>query len=242
MSKERCTRHPWSTGGVLLISFAISLFAQDLSQKPYPQWTKDDIIKIASDSPWASVVQASPTTGDRVPVAYLPGITIRLRSALPIRQALLRLKQIDAKYDKMSEKDRADFDARMKGLLECPACTDNYIITLGPPVSQRQMKSGIGTLKNVTLSLLEKRVYLMNERGEKRELVHFVAPKHDEDEATFFFSRLDENGKPLLTTDNKKLVFIFEAKNLRTGWNLDSIPERYEFAVPRLLWNGKIEF
>ena len=73
-----------------------------------------------------------------MPASYLPGVTVRLRSALPIRQALLRLKQIEAKYDNMSENDRADFDARMKGLIDCPACGENYIITLGPPVSQRQ--------------------------------------------------------------------------------------------------------
>ena len=158
------------------------------------------------------------------------------------KRVMSSLKQIEAKYDGMSQEDRADFDTRMKGLMDCPACAQNYIITLGPPVSQHQMKSGIGSLKNVSFSLLEKRVYLANESGQRRELVHFVAPKHDEDEATFFFPRLDESGKPLLTTGNKSLIFIFEAKNLRTGWALDSIPERYEFDVSKLVLNGKVEF
>jgi hypothetical protein len=227
---------------ISLMSVFAWVCAQNLWTKSYEQWTKDDIIKIASASPWAQVVQTSPTTGDRVPLAYVPGVTVRLRSALPIRQALVRLKQLEAKYDKMSEQDRADFDVKMKGLLECPACVDNYIITLGPPVSQRQMKSGIGSLKNISPSLLEKRVYLTNELGERRELAHFVAPKHDEDEATFFFPRLDDKGKPLLTKDNSKLIFVFEAKNLRTGWALDSIPERCEFEVSKLLLNGRVEF
>ena len=43
----------------------------------------------------------------------------------PIRQALVRLKQIGARFDKMSGAERAEFDTRMKGLLECPACVDN---------------------------------------------------------------------------------------------------------------------
>jgi hypothetical protein len=240
-------RHGWRKYQVTAICLTLvgvfaSVGAQNLWEKSYEQWTKDDIIKISSASPWAQVVQVSPTTGDRIPLAYVPGVTVRLRSALPIRQALVRLKQLEAKYDKMSEQNRAEFDARMKGLLECPACVDNYIVTFGPPVSQRQMKSGIGSLKNVTLSLLEKRVYLANELGERRELVHFVAPKHDEDEATFFFPRLDERGRPLLTRDNSKLILVFEAKNLRTGWGLDSIPERCEFDVAKLLLNGRVEF
>lgn len=237
----RCREHLWTAITILLATSAL-VAAQNVWQSPYRRWTKDDIIKIASDSPWAQVIQASPTTGDRVPASYLPGVTVRLRSALPIRQALLRLKQIEAKYDNMSENDRADFDARLKGLIDCPACNENYIITLGPPVSQRQMKNGIGSLKNVNFSLLEKRVYLMNERGQRRELVHFVAPRTDEEEATFFFPRLDAGGKPLLTSENKKLIFIFEAKNLRTGWSLDTIPERYEFDVSKLLLNEKVEF
>lgn len=225
-----------------LMSVLTSVCAQSIWEKPLEQWTKEDVIKIASASPWAQVVQTSVTTGDRVPLAYVPGVTIRLRSALPIRQALVRLKQLEAKYDKMSGQSRTDFDLKMKGLLGCPACADNYIITLGPPVSQRQMKSGIGTLKNITQSLLEKRVYLTNELGERRELVHFVAPQHDEDEATFFFPRLDDKGHPLFTKDSGKIIFVFEAKNLRTGWGLDSIPERYEFDISKLLLNGRVEF
>ncbi len=215
---------------------------QGWQSKPYQQWIKDDIIKIASDSPWAQVQQAKPATGEYVPTDYLPSVTIRLRSALPIRQALLRLKQLEAKYDKMSDKERSAFDAKMKGLLECPACGDNYVVTLGPPISQHQMKNGLGSLVNTNLSLLQNRVYLANERGERRELIHFVAPKHDEDEAVFYFSRFNDKGNPLLTLESKKLFFIFEAQNLHTGDGLGLIPERFEFDVAKLVMNGKVEF
>lgn len=217
--------------------------AQDVwVQKPFQQWTKDDIIKVAGDSPWAHVKEITPPIGEWTPTAYLPAVTVRLRSALPIRQALVRLKQLEAKYDKMGEKERAEFDSKTRGLLECPACAENYVISLGPPISKRQMKSGIRSLKNAVLSQLEKRVYLVNDRGERRELIHFVAPKHDEDEAMFFFPRLDANGNPLLTSGSQKLVFIFEAQNLRAGYGLDSIPERFEFNVTKMILNGRVEF
>lgn len=236
-----CGQILWKVATTLALCGVI--FVQEgWRSKPYQQWTKDDIIKIVSDSPWAQVQQVSPTTGDRIPAAYVPGVTIRLRSALPIRQALLRLKQIEAKYDKMNDKERAEFDGRMKGLVECPACADNYVITLGAPVSQHQMKNGLPSLRNATLGLLEKRVFLANESGERRELIHFVAPKHDEDEAIFFFPRLDDKGSVLLTSENKKLFFIFEARNLRTGFGLDSIPERFEFDVSKLVVDGRVEF
>jgi hypothetical protein len=233
---------------VLVVSVAVVLAGAAYARqdgwirKSFSQWTKDDIIKISSDSPWAQVRQAEQGTNNYTPADYLPAVTIRLRSALPIRQALVRLKQIEAKYDKMDEKKRAEFDAKTEGTLRCPACADNYVVSVGPPVSQREVKSGIPSLKNAIFAQLEKRVYLANERGERRELVHFVAPKHDDDEATFFFSRFDANGNPLLTPEIKKLLFMFEAKNIRTGFSPGSLPERFEFDVSRMIVDGKVEF
>jgi len=227
----------------ILVTLAVDpARAQNVWAKPYQQWTREEIIKIASDSPWAQVQQASSTTGERIPLQYVPGVTIRLRSALPIREALVRLKQIEGKYDKLDAVGRSDFDLRMKGLLACPACAENYIVPLGPPVSTRAMKNGLNSLRNAAFSLLEKRVYLLNELGQRRELIHFVAPKTDEDEATFFFARLDDKGNPLLTNKNRKLIFIFEARNIRTAFGLDTIPERFEFDVQRLIFNDKVEF
>ncbi|MBA2735577.1 MAG: hypothetical protein H0U50_02195, partial [Pyrinomonadaceae bacterium] len=46
-----------------------------------------------------------------------PPVVIRLHSALPIRQALVRIQQISAGYDKMDEKQKADFDAGQRDFL-----------------------------------------------------------------------------------------------------------------------------
>jgi hypothetical protein len=51
----------------------------------------------------------------------------------------------------------------------------------------------------------------------RRELVHFIAPKHDGDEAIFFFPRLDDQKRPLLTPESKKLIFYFEPRNNPSG-------------------------
>lgn len=218
------------------------LAQEDWKKKPYQQWTKDDIIAVSSNSPWAYVLQASAGIGNDTAGAYLPAVTIRLRSALPIRRALVRLKQIEAKYDNMNDQQRAEFDAKAQGLLNCPACADNYAVTLGPPVSTRQVKNAIGSLLDVNIGMLEKKVYLLNDRGERRELVHFIAPKHADDEATFFFSRVDDKGQPLLRADSKKLIVIFDIANLRTRHGLSQIPERFEFDVAKLIVNGKVDF
>ena len=223
-------------------AFALVLFAAAVhcaqgsvwEDKPYGEWSKEDIVKIISESPWAKVVGASDTNGS---FSY---VTIRLRSALPIRQALVRLKQIDSKYEKMSEKKREEFDRMMEGALVCPACDDNYVVSIGPPISYRELKSGIFALRNIRLESLLGKVYLSNDKGEKREIVHFVDPKSNDGEATLFFPRWNEKGEPLLTADSQALTLIFEIKG--SQYSGTALPISTKFDVRPMRLEGSVEF
>lgn len=251
--------------GLFPISFALT--AQDFwTQKPYKQWTKGEIVKIISDSPWAQVREVEADTNS---AGSVPSVTIRLRSAMPIRQALVRLRQIEAKYDKMNEENRAAFDRQVKGILDCPACQENYVITISPPISSRSLTSGVFGLKAATFGLIQGKVYLVNEKNEKRQLVHFVAPKSDTDEAVLFFPRRDDKGNVLLTDKNKNFSLVFDAENIpiiggeattlrrivtdgltpvvdtdtigasRKG---RTVPRQVTFEISKLLIDGKLEF
>src|ERR1700756_5262889 len=76
---------------MMLGLFGLVPAQQGWESRPYQQWTKEDIIKIASDSPRAQVQQVRVATAEIVPTDLMPAVTIRLRSALPIRRALARL-------------------------------------------------------------------------------------------------------------------------------------------------------
>jgi len=247
--------------GVGLASFVL---AQDLiPARPFEQWTKEDAKKILNDSPWAIMQEVRiKYAGESRPVAGGPQplsgttnrteqntinsagaeppvdfqFTLRLRSSVPIRQALVRLKQIEAKYDKLSDKDRVAFDAKTKGLLDCPACADNYVITLSSKSVQNPGADAVySVMKGGRLEDLKRYIYIANERGERRSLIHFIPPKVPGDEATFFFSRLDDSGLPLLTPENKELVFNVTNNevNIVTNFKLD---------VSKLVMKGKVEF
>lgn len=199
--------------------------------KPYSQWTKDEARKVLNESPWALRVERSipigtGSAGNIQSKAY----TLRLRSALPIRQALLRLRQLDEKYDKMDEKKKAEFDEKNKPLIECPACVDNYVVTLSPP-------AGADT-RTVTLDKMKLFVRLVDERGRARQLVHFTAAKTTGAEITFFFPRLDEKNEPLLTPASKKLIFTIDTSVVA----LDTMLWRFEFDVAKMLSDGKVVF
>jgi hypothetical protein len=232
--------------GIAIVFLVAQLvYAQDgWKSKPYRQWTKKDVIKLGSDSPWAQVRHADATVGDSLdPSGYMRAVTIQLRSALHIRQALVRVKQLEAKYDAMNDKQRAEFDAKTQEMLECPVCADKYIVALGPPVSTGPGANAINALRSATLGLLKGLVHISNERGERRELIHFNAPKFVGDEALFFFPRFDEKGRPLLTPENKTLIFFFDShQGINTGYGPVTIPKRFEFNVSRLIVDGQVEF
>jgi hypothetical protein len=242
------------------LSFSsIATAQQEWQAKPYSQWSKSDAEAVLNNSPWAATqelrikfdkerqvaagsysgisssaaAQSQTEVTSQIPSDFI--FTVRLRSALPMRQAMSRLKQLQADT-KMSAKELATFDAQVKGLLECPACADNYVVTLGSKSTNNPGADAVyATFKGAQLADLQRYVYIANEAGQSRRLIHFVPPKVPGDEAIFFFPRLDDRGVPLLRNDNRELLIKFS--NNQVGWI-----GNFKFDLARLVLNGKIEF
>jgi hypothetical protein len=232
----------------------------ELPKKPFPEWSKSEAEAIINDSPWAkrqelrikfdketqvaagsysgvsgaAAAQSQMEVTSQMPVDFI--FVARLRSALPVRQALVRLKALETNVEKMSDPQRAAHDTQMKGLLECPACATNYVVTLSSKSKSNPGADAVfATFKGGRLADLQRYVYLANERGERRALVYFVPPKAPGEEAVFFFPRTDEKGVPLLTLANKELLI-----NL-TDNQANSITN-FKIDVSKLVLNGKVEF
>ena len=203
----------------------------DWEKSPYQGWTKDQVKSILGNSPWAK-------TGDHEynVLDILKGeevATILLRSALPVRQALLRRRQLEAGYDKMSETNRNLFDEKNKALLECPACANYYVVSI---FYHTIMLSGPNFVND-----RKKFVYLQNDVGSKRELVNFNPQiKNNNYEAIFFFPRLNEKGESLLNKQNKKFTFRFD---IRSEDGKGPFPfTKAEFDVSQITRNGEVVF
>ena len=199
-------------------------------------WTKDDVNKILVDSPWSRAVDWRAQQTDTQQLgAIIPPIVkakIVLRSALPVRQAMLRGRQLDAKYDKMSEAEKQAFDAKNKALLDCPACAGYYVVW----ISSRYL-----SMENQRyVRERTKFIYLSNEAGERRELAELSVPPSGDNEITFFFPRADEKGLPLIKPSNTKLTFNFELKGLD---GKSTFPfEKFDFKVADLVKDGVVQF
>ena len=103
--------------------------AEDFLKKPYLQWSKSETEKMLRDSPWAKHITLSKTSmlfrqeertsnaereQTETPVVTY---TAQLRSAIPIRQAVVRERQLQEGYDGMSAAQKAALDAKTNAYL-----------------------------------------------------------------------------------------------------------------------------
>jgi hypothetical protein len=222
----------------------------------YRQWTKTDVIKLLSDSPWARTQtqrvrrrgqvrsiagQNEDVLGERrgeltsAEDAYEYSFTMRMRSALPVRQAIVRLVQLDNNYDRMAPAERKALDAQTKELLDCKECADYYVVSVGFASANNSVTDLIYQwFSGQTLPGIKGYVYLANERGGRRDLARFIPPKSPGEEVFFLFPRLDEKGQPLFTPEDKKLIFRMSdiKANSVTNFSLD---------ISKMVAGGKVE-
>jgi len=248
-----------------LCFMAVSSFAQKTAEKPSNKWSRDESLKILSDSSWARTYQSTQASAAADAAAAVrhqagtrlsggdPGssaligapapVVIRLHSALPIRQALTRLNQLSAGYDKMDEKGKAEFDVSVKKFLECAICQNYYVVTLTqfPNTTGQSVEEAI--FQGMKLEHMKGNVWLTNEKGEKRELIQFTPPKQRGDSAVFFFARKDDKGVEFLTTANKELNFEFN-NNFLTSSNRFArfVPRRFEFKISKMTVGENLMF
>jgi hypothetical protein len=215
----------------------MSTFAQNVCfKKPYQQWSDAEAVHLIADSPWAKFDRLSEPT-------HLYSANIRLHSALPIRQALLRIKQIRMNYDNLIATDKLKFDSAIRESLECPDCARYYILTLTIRPTDQKI---LGLLTGLSRDKLTPYVFLANDKGDRRKLVKFIPPTGAGDDALFFenavfyFERYDEQGKPLLTIDNKKLYFSIDDKVFK-GKQVPPIG-KVTFEVSKLVCSGEVVF
>lgn len=250
---------------VWLCFFTATVFAQkSWEKKPFREWSKEETLKTLNNSPWVQSYQSSEALAaadqeqigreradtqrraTRGPVGrnITPApVYIRLHSALPIRQAFVRLQQLEVGYDKWDEKKRLEFDAATKNILDCPLCQNYYIVTLTKAVNSSGQGVEEGLFQTMKLEDLKGNVWLTNEKGEKRELVEFTPPKGGRDLAVFFFARRDDKSNSLLTEQNKELKLVFNNSFLNSqNPYVGLLPRSFDFKVSRLMVDDKIEF
>lgn len=238
------------TGSIICVLFfaASALIAQ--TGKPWLEWNMKDTTKVLNDSAWGQTQletkqadggsAAITNTGSsrnmvpRDPSKDAPGaITsyikyyIRLLSAKPIRQAVVRKVILDS--PEMEEE-------RKTQLLAFAEATSSDFIVVAVAAEAKDTSTGgeaLQAFKAATLASLKESTYLEREDGQRILLADFVAPVADGLGAKFVFPR-KLNNQPFLELGSGQLKFYSQlSKKIK-------LEARYK--VSEMMYDGKLEY
>lgn len=208
----------------MIVLAALTVRAEDFwIKKDWTKWSKDECNKILQDSPWTkqwskSIVnlRSNLSTGSNpMSEGESPGAEkapevhyyVQLRSSLPVRQAVVRLQQIQG-YSKFTDEQKKEFDAKAAAYFD--ASFDDVILVhvdYGSNVQtfERDMAN---YWKNIREDSGPVDFYLINERGERESPVRFVSPKNGSYAFDLTFPRL-KNNEPFVHEGDKSLNIQF---------------------------------
>src|SRR5215831_442025 len=205
---------------LLAIMFLVTGSLAQKAQKPWGEWSRKDAEKILSSSPWSQVQTEtdtsemfySPTTMGDTHSRESQGATnqaitvkyyIRLFTARPIRQAYVRLLELEKSQadDAAAEKRRAWANL---------GASDSVIVAVACESSDRRyLGRAMQEFNSAVTAVLKNNAYLERNDGARVFLAEYIPPGKDVFGARFVFPRV-VNGEPFIT--NKGGSFRFHAE------------------------------
>jgi hypothetical protein len=236
-------------------------------KKDWKQWSKDDCAKILQDSPWTKRWAKSQIASHQMPGvsgANQEGASaenapemhyvIQLRSSLPIREAVVRLQAIQLKYDKMSDKDKKDFDAKADSLLT-RSYDDVILVHVEYGSNLQSFEREMSTYwKTIPPDAPPNDLYLITERGDRVTPTRFISPTNGSYSFDLAFPRVKDK-EPIVRDGDKELSFQFTHPaignqtqtnpNSPTGASMDVFGEErvlVQFKLDKMAIRGKANY
>ncbi|MBI1940378.1 MAG: hypothetical protein HYS33_02595 [Acidobacteria bacterium] len=221
--------------------------AKDFWEDPYTRWDKKDVVRMINDSPWAQIQTFSRglernleqsvggagvgVSGDR---EIYNKFTVRFFSALPVREAYVRMFQIANNYDEATPEQKAEFDQRFNRALNLDVA-DRVILAVefasNEPQTNRDMKQFFDL---ATAETLKQSVYLISQRLGRVQLKEYYPPSPDGTGAKFVFPRTVDGQAVLAPSD----------KEARLEFYLPVINQKLfiKFRVDRMVHQGALSY
>lgn len=238
---------------VLLFVLFVPAAISQKEEKSWKTWSKKEVEKILTNSPWAHVQVETdtsemffqptadprltgngppPNAGTRLEQGATNQATnvkysIRFFSARPVRQAFVRTIQLN------QPKLEPDVIARMNSFAELPP-DDSIIIAVTIESTEKRLlgkvlqiidSANTGTLKNTT--------YLERNDGKRLFLEEYMPPGKDGFGARFIFPRITAE-RPFLTPEFTDVRFVSEFGT--------TIKLNMRFKVSDMMLDGKLEY
>lgn len=217
-------------------------------EEPYQSWSRQECEELLSDSPWAysyalteSVTPGmmnwyggketasrgygnsglASQTGDREVHIFLQ---IRFLTARPIKAAVGRLRVLDNPEDK-ALKDQVRQYAEGEEGPEIAVEITYY----SQPEGHWSLREVAGFLNRSTIDSLRNKTWISDSsQGSRSRITRYQGPSENYQGALLFFSRYDEEGKPLFKEPQKDILFHMETDFGKINLILDTNKMRYQ--------------
>lgn len=252
---EKKTRVALLLGFALLASCAFAFAAHATIQKDkksWKEWTQKEADKILNNSPWAQIQTDTdatemffqPTSDPRITGSRTPNAEARLEqgatnqatnvkygirffSARPVRQAFVRMMQLQRKDLE------PDVIERMNNFAEVLATESIIVAVTVEGTDKRSLNKVTQIFNSAVTGPLKNRTYLERNDGKRLFLEEYVPPGKDGFGARFIFLRIVDE-KPFLTPEIHDVRFVSE---------LDpAVKLNMRFKVADMMMDGKLEY
>jgi hypothetical protein len=239
-------------------------------KKDWKDWSKDDCKKVLEDSPWAQRWSESNTkmgnfatrtrgtegvgSESELSVFYL----VQLRSALPVREAVVRQMLIANRYDDLEPPQQEAMRKQTESFLNRKY--DDVIVVhviYGSNVQEYNRALANFWQTHYAEGTVPQEAFLNGPRGQKVAPIRLIAPKGGAQEFELIFPRVVD-GKPLLDAADKKISVEFSSPALNrdaasrnnnatgssttTAAGVDSDRVFTEFKVDKMILKGQLMY
>jgi hypothetical protein len=191
--------------------------------KDWRQWSKEEVNVVLHDSPWSRRW----AKGQVNTSASLPGVSgagqegaagegapridyyFQIRSAEPVRDAIVRQFQFDQSYDTtMSANEKKSFDEKASQILN-RRYDDSIVVHVIYSSNIQAFERDLATYwQSLTQDSIKDKVYLITERGDRIPPNRFVSSRTGAYEFELNFPRT-VNGEPLIHPGDKEFSIQF---------------------------------
>lgn len=234
---------------IFLLAAAAVAPAQVWDKKEYNKWSKDDCKKVLENSPWATTFTLTETRHEAFVAdsSYGTGresqprvdFVAQLRSAMPVRQAVVRQLQIESKYDKMTDEQKRDFDQRAAQYLGVEF-SDRILVQIqlssNVQIYQRQL---VSMWQGINEGAVPANMYIITASGQRLPPIHFIAPTHGNPVMEVVFPRRTREGD-LIDADDKE--FTLEMPGIRMSSDTREPIVRFTFKPPKMKYKGEFVY
>lgn len=226
--------------------------AQFWEKKDWKEWSKEECQKLLTDSPWARrfvitteanlpASQVSRTVGESRPQAPQPlqqqqiEYIAQLRSARPIRQAVVRLSQIAANYDQMQPAQKQALDKQTDEYLNQDFGSHVVVhLYFGSNVEAIRKEMAL-QWRNELSDKVKSNTFLLDSRGGQVRFANYVPPEAGTQEFELVFPKQWE-GKPTVVEGDRKIQIHLPGVAFREG------RIEIDFDLRKMKYRGNLEY